>query len=52
MNGLGLILPESIPDFLKDSDNMLILVLILLLMKQKTDNRALIIALMSILMQE
>jgi hypothetical protein len=51
VNGLNLTLPESFPPFLKDSDNVLILVLILMLMKQKT-NKALIIALMSILMQE
>ena len=51
MNGFNLkALPDSMPDFLNDSDNVLILVLILMLMKQKSD-RALIIALMSILMQ-
>jgi hypothetical protein len=41
----------ALPDFLKDSDNALILALILILMKEKAD-KTLIIALMSILMSE
>jgi len=48
---LGIQLPDSVPGFLKDSDNVLILVLILMLMKEKK-NHSLVIALMSILMQE
>jgi hypothetical protein len=51
MTGLNLTFPKSIPDLMKDPDNMLIIVLILILMKQKS-NKALIIALLSILMQE
>jgi len=40
----------DLPNFLKDSDNVLILALLLILMKEKA-NQSLIIALMSILMQ-
>jgi len=50
VNGLRLNLPESVAGLMKDSDNVLIMVLILMLMKEKS-NRALIISLMSILMQ-
>ena len=52
MNGFDLkALPGSMPGFLKDSDNLLIIGLLFMLMKEKS-NKALIIALMSILMQE
>jgi hypothetical protein len=47
--GMNSILPFN-EDFLKDSDNVLILILIFMLMKEKAD-KTLIIALMSILMQ-
>jgi lipoprotein signal peptidase len=55
MNGFNLFAQNSgagfsMPSFLKDPDNVLILVLILMLMKEKS-NRALVISLMSILMQ-
>ena len=43
--------PNAIPDFLKDTDNLLILVLILILMKQKS-NTALVVALLSVFMSE
>ena len=42
-------LGDSMPDFLKDSDNLLILALILMLMKEKA-NRPLMFALMSMLL--
>jgi len=48
MNELGML---NLPSVLKDSDNVLVLVLIYILMKEKT-NQPLIFALMSILMQD
>jgi len=44
-------IPDFLGGFLKDSDNTLILILVLMLMKEKAD-KTLIIALMSILMHE
>ena len=51
MNGLSIKMPESIPKLLSDSDNVLVLVLIFMLMKQKA-NQSLVIALLSIIMTE
>ncbi|MCL1832185.1 MAG: hypothetical protein FWG45_04640 [Oscillospiraceae bacterium] len=54
MNGLntsGMNLPASINDILKDPDNVLILALIFILIKQKAD-KSLILALLAIMMIE